>query len=170
MQKQGFTIIETLVAIAVLTTAIIGTMSAVQSGIRTYTLSKEQVTAFYLAQEGFEQLRNMRDENSINGRHWLYGIAQNASDPCYFGQSCMADPIGSTTLTRCPSAGNCVNLRQDTASGFFGYNASWAQSNFKRDIMLTSITTDEAAVAVTISWPRGSSTITFKVKENLLNW
>ena len=60
-KNRGFTIIESLVAIAILIVAITGTMTAVQSGISSYTYSKDQIAAFFLAQEAFEQVRNMRD-------------------------------------------------------------------------------------------------------------
>ena len=50
--KKGFTIIESLVAISILTLAITGATSAIQAGISSYTFSKDQIIAFYLAQEG----------------------------------------------------------------------------------------------------------------------
>ncbi|MEK7461476.1 MAG: prepilin-type N-terminal cleavage/methylation domain-containing protein, partial [Patescibacteria group bacterium] len=83
MKNKGFTIIESLVAIAVLILAITGTASAIQTGISSYVFSKDQIIAFYLAQEGFEQIRNIRDENGLLNQNWLAGISSNSSDPCY---------------------------------------------------------------------------------------
>ena len=76
--NKGFTIIESLVAIAILATVIIGASAAVSSGLSSYIFSKDQIIAFYLAQEGFEELRNIRDENALMGANWLSGIAETA--------------------------------------------------------------------------------------------
>ncbi len=168
--KKGFTIIESLVAIAILATVIMGASSAVQSGLSSYIFSKDQIVAFYLAQEGFEQLRNIRDENALNSRNWLTGIALNSSDPCYFGYSCMASPVESSTLTRCSAPGACPLLRQEVSTGFYGYNALWPATLFRRDISLTSIGTDEVAVTVKITWSKGAVTREFKARENLFRW
>lgn len=166
--KKGFTIIESLVAVAILVTAIIGTMSAAQSGLSSYIFSKDQIISFYLAQEGFEQLRNIRDENRLNGRNWLYGVAMSSGDPCYFGSTCTVSPVETSVPTRCN--GTCSKLRQDASTGFFGYNSSWAETNFRREISLNSISATEIGITVTVSWNKGLVTRQFKARENLLNW
>ena len=60
MKDKGFTIIESLVAISILVVVITGTLTAIQTGLSSYIFSKDQIIAFYLAQEGFEQIRNIR--------------------------------------------------------------------------------------------------------------
>ncbi len=168
--KKGFTIIESLVAITIMVTAITGTMAAIQSGISSYIYSKNQVTAFYLAQEGFEQLRNIRDENRLSNANWLAGIASSSEDPCYFGQACTVSPVESTVPTRCPALGACPVLRQSVDTGFFGYDASWSPTIFRREIQLSQISESEIAITVTVDWSKGVITRQFKAKENLLNW
>lgn len=176
MNKKGFTIVESLASIAILVTAIIGTMSAVQTGISSYIFSKDQITAFYLAQEGFEQIRNLRDQTSIWNRDnepdrpWLYGISASSDDPCYFGNACTIDAITSPpTLTKCSAPGSCPALRQ-SSTGFFGYNSSWSQTNFRREIVLTRVNDREVIVTVTVDWSKGAVNRQFKARENLLNW
>jgi len=172
-KNRGFTIIESLVAIAILIVAITGTMTAVQSGISSYTYSKDQIAAFFLAQEAFEQVRNMRDENRLNNRNWLAGLAENSTNPCWFGYACTVDPVVSSTATSCSAIGSCPYLRQDPSSGFFGYNLSWPTTRFKREIVLTmvdSANTHEIAVTVTVSWSKGIIIRQFRARENLLNW
>lgn len=170
-KEKGFTIIESLVAISVMVAAVIGSMSAVQTGISSYIYSKDQVTAFYLAQEGFEQIRNIRDENRLNNVNWLTGISLNQSDPCYFGQVCAVSPVESLVPTRCNGGvGTCPYLRQDSVTGFFGYNVGWTQTVFRREIQLASVNSDEIAVTVVVDWSKGLLTRQFKARENLLNW
>ncbi len=167
--KKGFTIIESLVAIAILVAAITGALSAAQSGLSSYIYSKNQVAAFYLAQEAYEQIRNLRDENLLSGRNWLYGFAEVSTDPCYFGNACIVNPAYSTLATRCSAVGSCPVLRQDV-SGYYGYNASYVPTIFRREVTLTSINSDEIAVTVTVNWAKGTSNRQFKIRGNLLNW
>ncbi len=162
---------ESLVAISVLVLVIIGTASVIQTSISSYIYSKDQVVAFYLAQEGFEQIRNIRDENGLKNQHWLAGLSANSSDPCYFGKACTVDPVASPVPIWCSSGpGNCPFLRQDASAGFFGYNSSWPVTVFKREIMLTQINANEVSVLVTINWSKGLVNRQFKAKENILNW
>ena len=173
MKNKGFTIIESLVAIAILILAITGAASAIQTGISSYIFSKDQIIAFYLAQEGLEQVRNIRDENGLKGQNWLTGISANSSDPCFFGKSCAADPIplGNPLLFRCGDApGSCPVLRQDTSTGFFGYDPSWLATVFRREIVLTQINADEISILVTVDWSKGIVNRQFRAKESLLNW
>lgn len=167
---KGFTIVETLVAIAVLVAAVIGAMSAIQTGISSYTYSKDQIIAFYLAQEGFEQLRNIRDENNLEERHWLAGIAESSSDPCFFGEACTVSPVETTVAINCSAPGSCPLLRQDPVEDFFGYDAAWPETVFRREITLESVNSNEVSVTVTVTWSKGTAVREFTARENLLNW
>lgn len=168
--NKGFTIIESLVAIAILVLVITGASGAVQVGISSYTFSKDQVIAFYLAQEGMEQIRNIRDENSLKNQNWLTGISANSSDPCYFGNACTVDPVLSNVPTRCSAPGNCPILRENATTGFFGYDPSWPATIFRREIVLTQINANEISILVTVDWSKGIINRQFKARENLLHW
>jgi len=168
--NNGFTIVESLVAIAILVLAIMATASAIQTGISSYIFSKDQIIAFYLAQEGFEQIRNIRDENRLENQPWLTGISASSGDPCYFGNTCIIDPVVSSIPTRCSAPGSCPVLRQDTSSGFFGYNLSWPVTIFTREITLSPINANEISILVTISWSKGIINRQFSARENILNW
>lgn len=52
---------ETLVAISIFTMSILGLLSILASGISDTNYAKEKMVASYLAQEGIEYVRNMRD-------------------------------------------------------------------------------------------------------------
>jgi prepilin-type N-terminal cleavage/methylation domain-containing protein len=169
--KKGFTIVESLIAITILVLVITGATSAIQTGISSYIFSKDQIIAFYLAQEAVEQIKNIRDENGIKKQNWLSGISANASDPCYFGNACIVDSIGSPILTECDDGpSSCPTLRQDTATGFFGYNLAWPETVFRREIVLTQINADEISILVTIDWSKGIVNRQFRARENILNW
>src|SRR6202042_2338797 len=61
----GFTLIETMVAIALLMLALIAPMSLAAQSLTAAYFARDQITAFYLAQEGIEIVRSVRDANII---------------------------------------------------------------------------------------------------------
>ena len=177
MRQRGFTLIETLVAISILSLSIAATFSAVQNGIKSSTVAKDQITAFYLAQEGMEFIKNIRDENALhtlNGTNtnWLTNLAINpdgSSGPCDFGKTCMIDSPLKTVTTCSGGFGTCPNIKQDTVTGLYGYTASWPNTYFKREIQFTQISSNEINVAISISWTSRGGTKSFQATETLFN-
>ncbi len=188
-KNKGFTVVETLVAIAILSLSITATFTAVQNGIRFSTHAKDQLTAFYLAQQAVESVKTMRDnnilfslyslENNEDRRDWLYGLATDSSSPCAFSHVCQIDSLlltatrcgGGTTVSITENPPNlCDNLRQNEANGLYGYVAEWELTRFKREVQLENvIDTREVRVVVTVSWTGSSGTQYFQVRETLLN-
>ena len=179
--QKGFTLIETLVAISILVLAVTGAFAAAQNGISTANFSKDQIVAFYLAEEGVEEIRNVRDQNglekSLTGDEnisWLKGLSANPStDPCYFGSSCKIDAVRDE-ISRCPTQGGCPPLKQDKSSGYYGYDPAWDDSKFTRDIQLVQIVSPdghpEVSINVTVSWAKGLIQRQFRASESILDW
>lgn len=172
--KKGFTVLESLVAIGILTISISGAFSSVQQSLSQATNAKEEVKAFYLAQEAIEIIRNKRDSNQLaiintGTGNWLTGISQNAGDPCFFGKTCRTDAKDFNLVDCGGGWGSCQNINQDQSTFLYNYDtisASNIATNFKREIQIESVNADEIAVTVKILWNKGS----FKVKEYLFNW
>ena len=169
-KQAGFTLVEALVSISILVMAVVGAFTAAQTGIATSTYSKNQTIAFYLAGEAVEQIRNLRDNNSIAGRDWLFGVAPSSNDPCFPGKVCMVDAISSPTISEC-SGGTCPNLNLDPANGFYGYDISYASTTiFNRQIRMTQINANEWAISVKVNWDIKDPSRSFEIRENILNW
>ncbi len=169
--SAGFTLVETLVAISILSLVTTATLTAVQSALTNTNTTKDKITAFYLAQEGMEFIKNIRDENTLNilngaGTSWLAGLSGAVGDPCYFGKVCRIDSPAKT-ITYCGmSLNSCPNLNQDTVSKLYGYNGGWGPSAFKREIQFQQISPDEVTVLMTISWSSRGTTDSFQVTES----
>ncbi|KKR32076.1 MAG: hypothetical protein UT65_C0009G0004 [Parcubacteria group bacterium GW2011_GWF2_39_8b] len=179
--SNGFTLVETLVAISILTLSIAGAFTAVQSGIQSSTFAKDQITAFWLAQEGMEFIKNRRDENALNSisggsATWLSGLSAVSDDPCWFGgggvsqKTCIIDsPIPSNTAPCSLGFGTCPNIKQDATSGLFGHASSWTDTNFKREIQFQSISANEVLITIKISWTNRNLAKSFEVTQSLFN-
>ena len=75
----GFTILELIMAIFVMTVGVLGAYAVVQQ-IIVYTLvSSSRLTAAYLAQEGIEIVRNIRDTNwlTVPPVVWNEGVSSS---------------------------------------------------------------------------------------------
>jgi len=165
---KGFTLVETLVAVAILVLAVSGAFSAAQMGITTSTYSKNQVIAFYLAQEAVEYIRNIRDNNGLQGQNWLAGISSNSSDPCYFGNTCRVDLIYNTLSVCSGGLGSCPFLKQDS-NGFFNY-LSGVDTIFKREIQIKYINPNEISILVSLTWKKGLVDRVLNIRENIFDW
>src|SRR3989344_5249811 len=58
--QNGFTLIETLVAVSLLSIAVVAPMTLASKSLSTAYYPRDQITAFYLAQEAIETLRSIR--------------------------------------------------------------------------------------------------------------
>ena len=61
MSTRGFTLIESLVAVAIVAIAVSGPIYAASRAIITAQVVHDQLVASYLAQEGLEYVHRMRD-------------------------------------------------------------------------------------------------------------
>jgi Tfp pilus assembly protein PilV len=81
----GFTLVETLIAISIFSLSIIALMSILGGGISNTNYAKTKITASYLAQEGIEYVRNMRDNyvlyTNITGLNWNGFVLANKDYP-----------------------------------------------------------------------------------------
>lgn len=174
----GFTVLESIVAIAILSLSIVGAFSAVQQSIYQTTISKNEIKAIYLIQEAFEYLRNVRDENGITNfrntvnfgtsQHWLTGLAEEATDPCYYGNYCMVD-VPNDSVDACSPTLGCDFLKEDPLTNLFGYNTG-NTTIFKREILFQKVSDYEIAVVVYVRWSDGRSNRVIRAKTHLFNW
>ena len=78
--KNGFTIVEMLVAISILLIGVLGPLGVASRGISDGIYAKNQIAATYLAQEAMEVFINTRDTNLLLAHQWLTGIDDEHSD------------------------------------------------------------------------------------------
>jgi prepilin-type N-terminal cleavage/methylation domain-containing protein len=189
IKNRGFTLVETLIAISVLALAIVGPLTIAQEGLQAALISKDQITAFYLAQDAIEYIRYARDTNCLQAGsgssgcpagQWLAGNGnpQTTIDltKCLSPNTCTVDVIALTPPALC-AGGVCSAINYDSSRNYFTY-ASGSASIFTRTISITSpvcgssgspCNPNEAAITVTVAWSDPvSHSIT--VRENLTDW
>lgn len=182
---QGFTLIETLVAVFILVTAIAGPLTIASRGLTTALVAKDQVTAFYLAQDAVEYIRYKRDSACLasgvspcDNAVWLSTVsACTGANGCYL-DSTEHSPVSPSACI--PSA--CLNGTTFTSSKFLYYDYSNSRFTysatvpnikqpFARSVIISTINTNEVKLKVTVSWSDTSGVVrSVVVIEDLLNW
>ena len=77
-QSKGFSVIEVMVAVSIISMSVLGIFSLLVYNQKAYLSTKNQFIAAMLSQEGAELVRNVRDSN------WLDGLAFNDGIPAAF--------------------------------------------------------------------------------------
>lgn len=162
--NKSFTLLEVIVAILVITIGVLGAFSVVQNIISYTFASAYRLEAAYLAKEGIEIVRNIRDTNWVDNDQatdWDDGLGAGDWEADY-------DDSG---LTFCSAPCNFADLRflKVPAGGFYNYN-SGTDTKFKRKITVVLDGSDKLKVFVEIQWQEKGDTNTITVQENLYNW
>lgn len=150
--ESGYTIIEALVAIAILLISIAGPMTIAMQGIKQGSHARDQVTAFYLGQEAIELVRATRDNNALSNTTWSDSLSA-----C--GAACGIDAANRTFFS-CAAAENC-NIYYDadglntgsSQRGVFTHDLSGnAATVYNRTITITAVGPGEYVVDAKVSW------------------
>ena len=64
-KNSGFTLIETLVAISLLSVSIVAPMALASQSLAAAYYARDQITAYHLAQEAIEAMRSIRDRQIL---------------------------------------------------------------------------------------------------------
>lgn len=159
----AFTLLETLVAVAVLLMALTGPFSIAQQSLKSAYYARDQVTAYYLAQEGIEYVRAHRDQNYLSGQPWLSGIDVCVETLC---------TIDFPNFAHAVCANNqCAPLRVSANGGLFNH-ATGDPSKFTRTLTLLPVADmpEEMIISLTISWTSAGVDRSFTLQERIFNW
>ena len=156
MQK-GFSIIESLIAISIMSAGLVGVILIIQEVGAYGSNYIFNLTAAYLAQEGIEVVRNIRDNNVISGNNWTNGITLNASD---YRLDYRSNKFPDDS--NCPSGYNYLDI-----SGGFYKCSNNSSSTFQRLITVTSVAAEELKVKVEVSWLRKGKDYSVEAEERI---
>lgn len=148
--QKSFTLLEVLIAIFALTIGVMAAFGSVSQTISATTFARDRLIASYLAQEGVEIVKNIRDSNWIQNKNWNEGLSPGEYQADY------------DDLSLSPYLNSFLNL---SSNGYLYGIGIPAQ--FKRKIIIQQSTDpDELIVTVEVSWRNH----TFEVKSIITNW
>ena len=174
---RGFTLVETMVAVSIVTISIVGPLYSLQKGVVASYTARDRLIASSLAQEGIEYAHSVRDANYLYNianpgslRSWFYGLdGTGGSVNCTAGVSCIVDATQSTA-TVC--SGTCPPMRL-SSTGLYNQGAvsgTNSTTRFTRVVKLTSLNAHEMKVTVTVTWVTGSVSYSVDLSETMQDW
>lgn len=190
--KNGFTLVETMIAIAIIAIAIAGPVYSASRSLLSAQVASDHLTASGLAQEGIEYIRAMRDDAFLNtrtggqnenGDAWadFLGNAHSwSSGSCQTPALCSFSPdkalgVGSgLALTVCPG-GTCPRLYYAGDGTYFYYTTDSTApraviSPFTRSVKLIPVSSTEEQVIVQVSWTFHGVPFTVVATDHLTPW
>ena len=175
--QSGFTLLETMVAIAILLIAVVGPISLIGNSLHQIYYARDEMSAVNLAQEGIEAVRRVRDTNMIvrPSGGWDKDLKINKyysvdSTNMYIWSDGTASP--SSFLIPCNGAGCNVAkpIFIDPTTGLYRQNAAGAPTQFSRVVDINQVAINEYTVTCTVTWTTGGQTGSVVVSENIFNW
>lgn len=152
---KGFTLIETVVAIFLLTVGVVGSFTLMQKVTSFASISSSQFVASYLAQEGIEIIRNIRDTNYLERQAWDNGIGAAASFHLDYRSQVFPDET-------------CGNYLRH--NGNFFICSTDSSSKFQRQITVEKPASDKMVVSVIVSWSERGNAHQVVAQTELRNW
>ena len=153
--SKGFTLIEALVALVILTTAL-GPALVLSSNISsTASVIQNNLIAANLSQEGLEVVRALRDANWYNGLPFDTGLADGSYRIEWSSNALIA--LGPNPFLK-------IN------AGLYNYS-SGTDTIFKRTVTITKINTEELRIISDVTWTeRGNRARDVRAESHLFDW
>ena len=183
--RRGFTLIETMVAITILTLAISGAFMTANSSMTAAETSRGKLTASYLAQEGIEYVRMMRDDSYLNA-YYLGGTDTSSAAWADFttggnywsitkciAKTCTLDPakdLADSPLQQC-SGTSCTPLYLATNGTYTQQNVAGSTlTPFTRTIQVIDVTNNDKKIVSTVSWFYHTTQYSVTIIDHLTPW
>lgn len=161
--KNGFTIIELMITVTVLSFGVIGIYAALTPLIAQTSMIASRFTASYLAQEGIEIVRNIRDVNATRGSSGWLGELSQCATPCQLDYKTLTLAENATDALK-PYDSN-AHLVVDS-DGFYAYGLG-QPTKFSRKVSVVQLSEDVALATVNVMWNASGSPSVFELQEYL---
>lgn len=162
-KKHGFTVLEAVVGISIITMGLLGVSSLVVQNIQVQQVNRNYLIASMLAQEGIELVRNVRDENWITmGNEWDTDITDGDGTFIidYYGRLSIDD---SVDVISDPGA-----LLFIDGNNYYAHSGG-TQTPFSRLISVVD-NIDYIIVTAMVSWQGRGRTYDYVAETLLYNW
>ena len=189
-RAKSFTIIEVIVAASIITVGIIGVLTLITKTVGLMSVSPSKLFAAYLAQEGVEIVRNIRDTNWVEGElddpgvpgsGWKKDLPESTPLDAGWQADYTTTSFGpAPDLDKCPALQppyNCHNynateLLKSDGRTYQYLGAGMTNTIFQRKILILhdGANPDIIHLTVTVSWWEKGKEDSLSVQEDLYNW
>lgn len=146
--EGGFSMMEMVISIGIVTLSFVGIMSLFAYNGRLEAINRDKIIASYLAQEGIEVARQLRDNDWFNGKQgsntWSTGVSWGTSLPVGNNKVFSANPSSPTLNWTIAQGGAGVSYKKkvylvngkylQTSNTNGDVNAGWIYTGFQRTV------------------------------------
>jgi type II secretory pathway pseudopilin PulG len=185
---SGFTLVETMVAVLILTLTIVSLMTVVANSLFAARYARDEITAGYLLQEVVDSIKNDRDTmvylqntNTVDDSWITFKTKYNSCSAtsgtngggCYFdvlAEAGNANPIPCTSTIGCRDlyfdSGSTTSFYTNTSGG------SKVKSPFQRKVLfeVDPVNSNQVKVTATVYWKNGGLNKTRTLTNILMKW
>lgn len=173
IKKRGFTLIEALISIFILTLAITGPTYIASLALRNTIESRDNISSQYLSEEVIEVIKNKITNNILksNANGWLDGVYNIDASPCTIDNKCFMQKdstLNDYEFLHC--TGVCPKLSFNTnpdSSIIYGDSDISETSKFIREFYFEADTANdgEKVLVVNIKWKSRGEDKIYTLKE-----
>src|SRR5262245_24128376 len=166
--SRGFSLIETIIALGVMTTALLGLAALMTAGMKRIASAPGDLTATQKASEAIESVFSARDTHTLtwaqlrnvaDGGIFLGG-PQSLRTPGADGLIDTADDGAVETVTY-PGRDQALGTADDMTVSFVG---------FTREIQIRDVEANLRSITVIIRYPQGSTMRTYSLTSYISNY
>ena len=186
MNMKGFTLIEAMIAVTIVTFAVAGPLVTASRAIVAAKIAHDQLVASYLAQEGVEYIHLMRDDEylaayqaggtSISTAAWnnfISGSDAASITQCRAPSVCTLDPTRTmgtgSGLSLALCSGTCAALFVNS-NGLYNQQSSGTRTPYTRSIQAIDVSATDERIISTVSWSDHSIPYSVTVTDHLTPW
>jgi type II secretory pathway pseudopilin PulG len=168
VKDRGFSLIETVIAIGIMTTALLGLAALLTAGMKRITSAPGDLTATQKASEAIESVFSARDTHTLT-----WAQLQNVSNGGIFldGPQSLRIP-GGDGLIDTADDGAVETVTYPGRDGLLQTNddVTVALTNFTREIQIRNVEANLRSITVTIRYPQGSTMRTYTLTSYISNF
>lgn len=147
-QQSGFTLIEVMAAVFVLSVAVVSTLLVAGRSLIVNQRANRVHEAIMLGQDVFAAVQESLYQNALNDQP----IFEDPFTPCLGGKVCqLALEPGALPVYRECAGGVCSTVKRG-ASGFYTQEASGQEIGYERSITMEKVGEAEFRVSVNVAW------------------
>jgi prepilin-type N-terminal cleavage/methylation domain-containing protein len=167
IKKNGFTLMEVMIAITVLFVGAVGLATLLNYTVVNVSANTNQLIAANLAQEGIEAVRHNRDSND-NWNPWYNSV----DDGEHRAEIDMSEPYDGFVLRRRVTSlpEDFFPLYYNDALGIYNHVGVGSKTIFNRKITITELSSTEKKVVTEVWWTDRGKTYSFSIENRLHYW
>ncbi|MFA7088175.1 MAG: type II secretion system protein [Patescibacteria group bacterium] len=160
IEAAGFTLIEIIVVLSVISMGLVGILSLIIRNIDSQSYNKDNLIAYQLSQEGIELIRHVRDSNWRTGDNFNDGLAAG-----HYYMDYLDDLPHATS-----SVVGAVLYRDSNGLYVHGATVGSTATAFSRGILIDEIDENSFRVLSRVSWNSRDRDYNYDLETVLYDW